>query len=54
MSPFYLVYTSNTVLMSITSVLDEALKFVERQLYTTRVSPAPLAQNGSIGKPKRA
>lgn len=36
------------------SLIDEALKFVERQLYNTKVTVAPAVQNGSAGKPKKA
>ncbi|KAJ5611567.1 Sarcoplasmic/endoplasmic reticulum calcium ATPase 1 [Penicillium herquei] len=35
-------------------LIDEILKFAERRLYTTHVSPAPVTQNGAAGKPKRA
>jgi hypothetical protein len=35
-------------------VIDEVLKFFERQLYNTKVTVAPAAQNGSVGKPKKA
>ncbi|CAL5867690.1 uncharacterized protein PFLUO_LOCUS1909 [Penicillium psychrofluorescens] len=35
-------------------LIDEALKFVERCLYTTHVAPIKVAQNGVAGKPKRA
>lgn len=38
-------------------LIDEGLKFVERQLYNTKVTKvtvAPVAQNGSAGKPKKA
>ncbi|KAJ5709919.1 Sarcoplasmic/endoplasmic reticulum calcium ATPase 1 [Penicillium malachiteum] len=35
-------------------LIDEILKFAERRLYTTHVSPAPVTQNGTAGKPKRA
>ncbi|KAJ5723044.1 hypothetical protein N7488_001079 [Penicillium malachiteum] len=35
-------------------LIDEILKFAERRLYTTQVSPAPVTQNGAAGKPKRA
>ncbi|KAJ5894373.1 hypothetical protein N7495_006064 [Penicillium taxi] len=34
-------------------VIDEALKFVERRLYTVHVS-TPATQNGAVGKSKRA
>lgn len=36
------------------SLIDEILKFFERQLYNTHVAAAPIAQNGAAGKPKRA
>ncbi|KAJ5477209.1 Sarcoplasmic/endoplasmic reticulum calcium ATPase 1 [Penicillium diatomitis] len=35
-------------------IIDEGLKFIERQLYNQKVTVAPLAQNGSVGKPKTA
>ncbi len=35
------------------SLIDEVLKFVERQLYNTKVTVAPAAQNGSASKPKK-
>jgi hypothetical protein len=35
-------------------VIDEILKFFERQLYNTKVIVAPAAQNGSAVKPKKA
>ncbi|KAJ5625970.1 hypothetical protein N7510_002279 [Penicillium lagena] len=35
-------------------LIDEALKFVERRLYTTHVAPIKVTQNGVAGKPKRA
>ncbi|KAF7715488.1 Calcium-transporting ATPase, sarcoplasmic/endoplasmic reticulum type [Penicillium ucsense] len=35
-------------------IIDEGLKFIERQLYNQKVAVAPLAQNGSVGKPKTA
>ncbi|KAJ5678643.1 hypothetical protein N7462_006887 [Penicillium macrosclerotiorum] len=35
-------------------LIDEILKFFERRLYVSHVSTAPVTQNGSVGKPKRA
>lgn len=35
-------------------LIDEILKFFERQLYNTHVAATPIAQNGAAGKPKRA
>jgi hypothetical protein len=35
-------------------VIDEVLKFFERQLYNTKVTPTVAAQNGSASKPKKA
>ncbi|CEJ54504.1 Putative Calcium-transporting ATPase sarcoplasmic/endoplasmic reticulum type [Penicillium brasilianum] len=34
--------------------IDEVLKFFERQLYNTKVTPTLVAQNGSASKPKKA
>ncbi|KAJ5123393.1 hypothetical protein N7448_009490 [Penicillium atrosanguineum] len=35
-------------------LIDEILKFFERQLYTNNVAAIPIVQNGVAGKPKRA
>ncbi|KAJ5443916.1 Sarcoplasmic/endoplasmic reticulum calcium ATPase 1 [Penicillium daleae] len=35
-------------------LIDELLKFIERQLYNTKVTVAPSVQNGSASKPKKA
>jgi hypothetical protein len=35
-------------------LIDETLKFFERQMYTTHVVAVPVAQNGAASKPKRA
>lgn len=52
--PITLSSVFDLLLTHLPSVIDEVLKFFERQLYNTKVTVAPAAQNGSVGKPKKA